>query len=153
MPYTCMFRVRWVYVGLVQHRNVVMNSVHADQLPHRHQKLGVQKIVSLREQYHNNGGHLHTILLWLYSPLLGLGHFFGFLIYTQSVGLLGRWISSSQGFCLHTEQHKHILNAYRHPCLEWDSNPRSQCLSGRRQLCLRPRGYCYRTPSYTQNKY
>jgi hypothetical protein len=25
-------------------------------------------------------------------------------------------------------------NKRRHPCLEWDSNPRSQCSSGRRQL-------------------
>jgi hypothetical protein len=28
---------------------------------------------------------------------------------------------------------------HRHPCLQWDSNPRSQCLSGRR-----PRGHCDR---------
>jgi hypothetical protein len=33
--------------------------------------------------------------LWLYSPL-DLGRFFSFLIYTQSVGLLGRGISTSQ---------------------------------------------------------
>jgi hypothetical protein len=31
-----------------------------------------------------------------------LGRFFSFLIYTQSVGLLGRGISPSQGRCLHT---------------------------------------------------
>jgi hypothetical protein len=30
------------------------------------------------------------IYLWLYSPLLGLGRFVSFLIYTQTVGLLGR---------------------------------------------------------------
>jgi hypothetical protein len=47
-----------------------------------------------------------TILLWLYSLLLGLGRIFNFLIYTQSVGLLGRGISPSQGRYLHTEQHK-----------------------------------------------
>jgi hypothetical protein len=34
----------------------------------------------------------------------------------------------------HTGQHKHKINAHRHPCLKWDSNPRSQCLSGRRQV-------------------
>jgi hypothetical protein len=28
------------------------------------------------------------------------------------------------------------INAHRHPFLEWDSNPRPQCLSGRRQLML-----------------
>jgi hypothetical protein len=31
---------------------------------------------------------------------------------------------------------------HRHPCLQWDSNPRSQRPSERRQSsCLRPRGY------------
>jgi hypothetical protein len=33
---------------------------------------------------------LLLLLLWLYSPLLGLGPFFSFLIYTQSAGLFGR---------------------------------------------------------------
>jgi hypothetical protein len=84
---------------------------------------------------------LHLSDLWLYSPLLDLGRFFSFLIYTQSVGFLGRGCSPSQGRCLHTEQHKHKINAPRHPCLEWDSNPRSQCLSGRIRFYLRPRGH------------
>jgi hypothetical protein len=26
------------------------------------------------------------------------------------------------------------INAYKHPCLEWDSNQRSQCLNGRREF-------------------
>jgi hypothetical protein len=31
----------------------------------------------------------------------------------------------------------------RHPCLEWDSNPRPQCLSGHEDNCwLRQRGHC-----------
>jgi hypothetical protein len=71
--------------------------------------------------------------LWLYGPL-DLGRFFSFLIYTQSVGLLGRGISPSQGRYLHTDQHKHRINAKRNPCLEWDSNPRPQCSSGRRRF-------------------
>jgi hypothetical protein len=33
---------------------------------------------------------------------------------SQSVGLLGRWISPSQGRYLHTEQHKHRINADFH---------------------------------------
>jgi hypothetical protein len=66
--------------------------------------------------------------------LLDLDRFFSFLIYTQSVGLLGRGISQSQGRYLITEQHKHRMNAHRHPCLEWDTNPRTQCSSERRQL-------------------
>jgi hypothetical protein len=53
--------------------------------------------------------------------------------FTQSVGLLGRGISPLQGRYLHTEQPKHRINAHRHPCLKWDSNPRSRCFSGRRQ--------------------
>jgi hypothetical protein len=56
--------------------------------------------------------------------------------FTQSVELLGRVISPPQGRCLHTWQHKHRINAHRHPCLEWDSNPRSQCLSGRKSFLL-----------------
>jgi hypothetical protein len=37
-----------------------------------------------------------SIYLWIYSPW-DLGRFFSFLIYKQSVGLLGRGISPSQG--------------------------------------------------------
>jgi hypothetical protein len=59
--------------------------------------------------------------------LVDLGRFFSFLIYTQSVGPLGRGISSSQRRYLHAEQRKHRTNAHRHPCLEWKSNPRFQC--------------------------
>jgi hypothetical protein len=43
-------------------------------------------------------------------------------------------ISPSQGRYLSTEQHKHRINAHRHPCLEWDSNPRPQCSSRRRRF-------------------
>jgi hypothetical protein len=49
---------------------------------------------------------------WLYSPLLGPGFFFTFvIIFTQTVGLLGRWISTSQGRYLRTGQYKHRINA------------------------------------------
>jgi hypothetical protein len=72
---------------------------------------------------------------WLYSPLLGPGLFFSFVIYfTQTVGLLGRVISPSQGCYLHTGQHKQNKRTHRQPCIEWDSNPRSQRLSERRQF-------------------
>jgi hypothetical protein len=54
--------------------------------------------------------------------------------FTQSVGLLGRGISPSHGCYLHTEQHKHNKCTHRHPCLEWDSKPRSQLSSERRQF-------------------
>jgi hypothetical protein len=68
------------------------------------------------------------------TALVDLGRFFSFLIYTPSAWLLGRWISPSQGSYLHTEQHKHTINAHRHQCIEWDSNPRPQCSRGRRWL-------------------
>jgi hypothetical protein len=71
------------------------------------------------------GSFIHQ---WLYSPLLGPGLFFSFvIIFTQTVGLLGWGISPSQGRYLRTGQH-------RYPCFEWDSNPRSQPSSERRQF-------------------
>jgi hypothetical protein len=71
--------------------------------------------------------------LLLYS-LLDLGRFFTFLI-PHTVGRTP-WtgISQSQGRYLHTEQHKHRINAHRHPCLEWDLNPPSRCSSERGQF-------------------
>jgi hypothetical protein len=68
------------------------------------------------------------------TALVYRGCFFSFLICTQSVGLLGWGISSSQGSYPHTEQHKHRINAHRHPYLEWDSNPRSHRSSGQRHF-------------------
>jgi hypothetical protein len=47
--------------------------------------------------------------------------------FSQTVGLLGRVISPSQGRYLNTGQHKHRINAYtKRPCPESYSNPRSQ---------------------------
>jgi hypothetical protein len=66
----------------------------------------------------------------------GPGRFFNFLILTQLVGILGRGISPSQRRYLHTEQRKHRINAHKHLCLEWDSNPRPQCSSGPRRYAL-----------------
>jgi hypothetical protein len=94
-------------------------------------------------RYRNSGNH--TIWMfknWLISkslsvalqPLWTLATFSVSYSYTQSVGILGRGISLSQGRYLHTEQHKHRINAHRHPCLDWDSNTRSQCSSWRRRF-------------------
>jgi hypothetical protein len=52
------------------------------------------------------------------------------------MGLLGRGISLSQGRYLLMGQHIHRINAHKHPCLQWDLNPRSQCWRGRRQIML-----------------
>jgi hypothetical protein len=81
-------------------------------------------------------------LSFLFLPLWGRGHpwnalfHFNFLILRHSIGLLGREISPSQG-CYICKQR---INADKHPCLAWDSNPRSQRSSGRRQFMLRSRG-------------
>jgi hypothetical protein len=75
---------------------------------------------------------LYPLLL----PLRSIGHawnallHFSFLILRQSIGLLGRGISPSQGCYLH----KHGIESDIHSCFEWDSNPRSQCSSERTQL-------------------
>jgi hypothetical protein len=68
------------------------------------------------------------------APFLNFGRFSISWSFTQSIGLLELGISPSKGRYLHTGQHKHRINIHRHPCLEWDSNPRQQCLSGRRQF-------------------
>jgi hypothetical protein len=67
--------------------------------------------------------------------------FFFILIILQAVGLLGRVISSSQGSYLNTGQYKHRINTHtKHPCLVWDSNPRSQLPSERRRYMRRTAG-------------
>jgi hypothetical protein len=87
----------------------------------------VQRVISLK-----------LIIIYLsraLQPFVGPWPLFQFLdLFTQSVGLLGRGISPSQVRYLHTEQRKHRINAHRHPFLKRDSNPRSQCSSGRRKF-------------------
>jgi hypothetical protein len=52
----------------------------------------------------------------------------------QSVGLVGQVISLSQGLYLYTNTEKtHTCTNTKHPCPEWDSNPRSRLQSDRRQ--------------------
>jgi uncharacterized membrane protein len=53
------------------------------------------------------------IHLRLYNPLLDPGLYFSFVIFvTQTVGLLERVISPSQGLYLYTRQHKRRINAH-----------------------------------------
>jgi hypothetical protein len=60
-----------------------------------------------------NFAFIYSFIQGLYRPLLGPGVFFSFVIFfTQTVGLLRRGISPSQGRYLHTEQHKHRINAH-----------------------------------------
>jgi hypothetical protein len=97
--------------------------------------------------------YIHSFNQWLYSSLLGPGFFFSFvIIFTQTVGLLGRVICPSQGRYLHTGQHKHRINVQR------DVHP----LSGIRthdpsvwaiedSSYLRPRGHCDLSLVYMQS--
>jgi hypothetical protein len=62
-----------------------------------------------------------TIVIAL-QPFVGLGSYFSLLILYKSGGLHGRGISPSRYLCLYTGNASRI-NAYRHLCLEWDSNP------------------------------
>jgi hypothetical protein len=67
-------------------------------------------------------------------------HFGFFLNHIQSVGRLGRVISSSQGLYLFTNTEKHTYTNTKHSCPEWDSKPRSRLPSERRE-CTLPLGY------------
>jgi hypothetical protein len=80
-------------------------------------------------------GRYYFFFHWLYSPLGPWLLLFSFMIIWETVGLLGRVISSSQGLYLNTGQHKQRISTYtKHPCLVWNSNPRSQLPSERRQF-------------------
>jgi hypothetical protein len=79
---------------------------------------------------------------WLYSPLLGSGLFFSFVIFTLTAGLLERVISASQGRYLHTRQHKHRINA--HTNIHALSGIRTQdpnVRASEESSSLRPRGH------------
>jgi hypothetical protein len=71
-------------------------------------------------------------------------------LFRHMVRLLGRVISPSQGLYLHRTTQK---DADKHPCLEQDSNPRSQQPTGQDPR-LRPHGYCdrHRPDEYLQIK-
>jgi hypothetical protein len=78
--------------------------------------------------------------LWLYSPIhalaasMKLSVSLQLLDLEQLAGLLGRVISSSQGFYLYTNTERTHNTNTKHPCPEWDSNPRPRSLREQRQL-------------------
>jgi hypothetical protein len=74
-----------------------------------------------------------TILLQFFVGLRLLFKFLD-LLHSRQDSLNGG-IMPSQGFYLHTGQHKYRTNSHRYPCVEWDSNPRSQW-SSRRKLFM-----------------
>jgi hypothetical protein len=63
--------------------------------------------------------------LALQTPLDPSPSLFRFMIILQTVGLLGRVISSSQGLYLNTGQHKHRINTYTYqtsmPCVGFET--------------------------------
>jgi hypothetical protein len=90
-----------------------------------------------------------SLLLSLYSSLLGLGRVFSSVIFfTQSVGLLSRVISPSQGRYLHTGQHKYRINAHTDimPWVGFETTiPEFERAKTVHVLDhLRPRGHCDR---------
>jgi hypothetical protein len=80
---------------------------------------------------------------WLYSPLSGPDLFFSFLIFfTQTVGLLGRWISPLQDRYLHAGQHKHRINAHTDIHAFSEIRPHDHSVRGSENgSCLTPRSY------------
>jgi hypothetical protein len=52
-----------------------------------------------------------VLYTYVYTAFVDLGRFFSFLIYTQSVELLGNGISPSQGLYLHTEYTHTLIHA------------------------------------------
>jgi hypothetical protein len=75
-----------------------------------------------------------TIYLWLYSPLLGLGRFFSFLIFLRSQYDSLDGGSARRKAATYTQNNINTEKTHTQPCLEWDSNPRSQRSSELRQF-------------------
>jgi hypothetical protein len=91
--------------------------------------------------------YLSICLSMALQPFVGPWPLFLFLdLFMQSVGLLGQGMNPSQCRYLRTGQHKHRINPHRHPCLKWDSNPRSQCLSGWRHSMAQTAGTLWSVP-------
>jgi hypothetical protein len=85
-----------------------------------------------------SGPEKYLFFIYGCTALVHVGHFFTFLFYTQSVGLLGRGISPSQGRYPHTEQHKHV-----HVYSEIRTN-HLNVRAGEDGSCQRPRNHCDR---------
>jgi hypothetical protein len=99
-----------------------------------------QRIEIEREKTRIKMERVFLFFLWRYSPNLGFGlppwnppFHFGFLDLRQSIGLLGWVISSSQDLYMYTYTEKRTQTNAKHPCPEWNSNPRFRLPSERRQ--------------------
>jgi hypothetical protein len=108
---------------------------------------------SCPNSYRSTSNYLPVYFSRVLLPFVGPWPRFQFLdLFTHSVGLLGWGISPLQGHYLHTGEHKNRIKAHMLPCLKWDWNPRSQCLSGENSSWLRRRGHCDRHRSTYQIK-
>jgi hypothetical protein len=88
-----------------------------------------------------------TTILMALQPFVGPWPLFRFFIFfTQSVGILGRGISPSQGRYLHIGQHKHRINADIHASSGIQTHDPSVC-EGQDSSCLRLRDHCDRPRS------
>jgi hypothetical protein len=97
--------------------------------------------------FYSKSHFIHSFIHeWLYSPLLGPGLFFSFVIFlTQTVGLLGRVISPSQGRYLHTGQHRYRTNTHTNTHVSSGIRTHDPSVRAREDSsCLRPRGLCDR---------
>jgi hypothetical protein len=86
--------------------------------------------------YRKHWSHILPICLSIYgsTALVGLGRFFSFLILHTVGRTFWTGVRPSEGRYLHTGPQEHRINEHRHPCLECDSNPWSQCSSGWRRF-------------------
>jgi hypothetical protein len=75
-----------------------------------------------------------SLSLWLYSPFVGHWPLFQFLnpIHSRQHSMDGG--SARRKAAAYTQNNTNRIDAHRHQCLEWDSNPRSQRSSDRRQF-------------------
>jgi hypothetical protein len=100
-------------------------------------------LISLKNKRTQHFNNMNTrrnsgllLLLLLYSPLLGLGRVFSFLI-LYTVGRIP-WTGDqpvARILPIHRKtKTQNKRTQYGHPCLELDSNPRSQLSSERRQF-------------------
>jgi hypothetical protein len=96
--------------------NIFITMVQYNPPYARWRKYIVFKIMSISDMPSRTGNSFHSFIhQWLYSPSLGPGLFFSFVIFlTKTIGLLGLRISLSQGHYLHTGQHKHRVNTHTH---------------------------------------
>jgi hypothetical protein len=86
---------------------------------------------------------------WFFQLIQGPGLFFSsVIIFTQTVGLLGRVINPSQGRYLNTEQHKHRINAHKDiHALSGIRTHDPSVQASEDSSWLRPHGYCDRPRS------